>query len=96
MDFNIDEAGLEAELMEIANEEALRRLENAKAIAYQNCPVDTGLLRSTIRIEDGADEKALVYGSEEADYAEYIEYGTRYMPAFHVLGNAADALTRDD
>lgn len=96
MDFNINEAGLEAELMDHLNEELDRRLENAKAIAYRNCPVDTGLLRSTIRIEDLGDEKRLVYGSDEAYYAEYIEFGTEKMQAYHVLGNAADALTSDN
>ncbi|WP_328691395.1 hypothetical protein OHA74_20750 [Streptomyces phaeochromogenes] len=96
MEFNLNEAALMAAVEEATNQELDDRLERAKQIALNTCPVDTGLLRSTIRIEEDADGKRLTYGSEEAHYAEYIEFGTRNMQAYHVIGNAMDAVTRND
>jgi len=96
MEVRLDPAKVAALAMDAKVQEVLtNKLERAKAVAYNNCPIDTGLLRSTIRVEkseDGTGEQRLTYGSQEAHYAPYIEFGTRHMQAYHVLGNAKDAL----
>lgn len=67
--------------------------------ASDTCPVDTGLLRSTVRLRriyesaPGTVYVALIYGSGEAYYAPYIEFGyTRgdgtQVPGRYVLRNA--------
>lgn len=43
-------------------------------------PVQTGALKSTIRIEQEGDVISVVEGTSEIDYALYQEYGTENQP----------------
>lgn len=51
----------------------------------EECPVDTGILRNSIIFELG-----YLYGAVEPmeEYAGYVNYGTRYMPANEFIGRA--------
>lgn len=65
---------------------------NIERDAKRRCPVDTGELRKTIRVwvvKSTGDIHGTA-GSEDVNYAGYVEYGTRRMkaqpflrPAFH-------------
>lgn len=53
-----------------------------ESMQQQLCPVDTGLLKSTIEIKrEGEDVIKIVEGSEQADYWSFVEYGTEYQSA---------------
>lgn len=48
-------------------------------VARQLAPVDTGALRGSIRVEDGAHalaRRVVAGGTDGVDYAAYVEYGT--------------------
>jgi HK97 gp10 family phage protein len=55
--------------------------------AKKNCPVDTGNLRSSIRAVKSGDDGIIVSaggngkGESDVQYAPYVEFGTRNMPA---------------
>ena len=52
--------------------------------AKRRCPVDTGALRASGRVEKkGRGERHIVFGGQGTgvDYAEYVEYGTLFMVA---------------
>ena len=54
------------------------------ADAKRRCPVDTGALRASGRVEKkGWKQRDIVFGGHGTgvDYAEYVEYGTLYMVA---------------
>jgi HK97 gp10 family phage protein len=76
---------------EIANE-----LENVGAqmqqMAQSIVPVRTGYLRSTIYYTVTADDMTLELGAT-AEYAAYVEYGTRFMSAEPYLRPAMDAFS---
>lgn len=58
--------------------------------AKRLCPVNTGRLRDSIHVEtvdDGTRE--IVAGSDEIDYASYVEFGTTRMRAQPYLRPAA-------
>lgn len=55
--------------------------------AQQNCPVDTGFLRSTGYIVLRDDDVEIGFS---ADYASYVEFGTRKMDAQPYLRPAID------
>ena len=61
-----------------------------QAAAQRNAPVDTGTLKRSIRLEI-ADGGLTAKVEATAEYAPYVEWGTRHMdarpyvkPAFHV------------
>lgn len=68
--------------------------EAAKDRAQQLCPVDTGLLRSSIFASvdapGGSHRRTLVVGAD-APYALYVELGTSRAPAQPFLRPAIDA-----
>lgn len=70
-------------------QELQRRVLKVHAAAVQNCPVDTGRLRSSIRWSMGTDSQGLVglVGSD-VEYAGYINDGTWKMSARPFLTNA--------
>lgn len=51
----------------------------------EECPVDTGFLRNSIIFEVSALRGEV---GPTADYAGYVNYGTRYMPANEFIGRA--------
>ena len=55
--------------------------------AEQNCPVDTGYLRSTIFVREAGDDVEIGF---EAPYASYVEFGTYKMAAQPYLRPALD------
>jgi HK97 gp10 family phage protein len=75
-------------------------LDAAQAIylySQEIVPVDTGALKDSGHIDDrGENEVAVVYGGGEAvntsgqSYADYVEYGTRFMAAQPYLAPAAE------
>lgn len=63
--------------------------EKFEEIANQLVPVDTGYLRSSIRAEN--DGYSMVSFYAEADYAQYVEFGTWKMPAQEYFRPAVEA-----
>jgi len=64
--------------------------EGALVIATQaenNCPVDTGFLRSTVFVREAGDDVEIGF---EAPYASYVEFGTYKMAAQPYLRPAFD------
>lgn len=64
--------------------------EGALVIATQaenNCPVDTGFLRSTVFVREDGDDVVIGF---EAPYASYVEFGTYKMAAQPYLRPAFD------
>lgn len=64
--------------------------EGALVIAIQaenNCPVDTGFLRSTVFVQEDGDDVVIGF---EAPYASYVEFGTYKMAAQPYLRPAFD------
>lgn len=63
-------------------------------LARQLCPVDTGALRASIRLEPAQPElrMAVKAGGGAVTYAHYIEYGTSRSPAQPFLTPAARAI----
>ena len=64
--------------------------EGALVIAQQaenNCPVDTGYLRSTVFVQENGDDVEIGF---EAPYASYVEFGTYKMAAQPFLRPAFD------
>jgi HK97 gp10 family phage protein len=47
--------------------------------AQANAPVDTGFLRDSIQVAEESDTSVTVVA--EAEYAAFVEYGTRFMSA---------------
>jgi HK97 gp10 family phage protein len=65
-------------------------VEGALVIAIQaenNCPVDTGFLRSTVFVQESGEEVQIGF---EAPYASYVEFGTYKMAAQPYLRPAFD------
>lgn len=65
-------------------------IEGALIIAIQaenNCPVDTGYLRSTVFVREVGEEVEIGF---EAPYASYVEFGTYKMAAQPFLRPAMD------
>src|SRR3954465_15159118 len=71
--------------------EVHRRTLKVHAAAAQNCPVDTGRLRSSIRWAMIKDNRGLVgiVGSD-VESAGYVEDGTKFMDGRHFLGDALE------
>lgn len=64
--------------------------EGALVIAQQaenNCPVDTGFLRSTVFVQEAGDDVEIGFSAE---YASYVEFGTYKMAAQPFLRPAFD------
>lgn len=79
-------AGMEAKAEKIVAKAALDVQANAQAYA----PVDTGLLRASIRTRKiGPCHWQVIVG---VDYGAYVEYGTRYQAAQPFLNRALDAI----
>jgi HK97 gp10 family phage protein len=83
--FRIDNGGLNqlfhsptGEVAKIITKKAIM----VDRMAKQLCPVDTGLLRSSINWRLGVDGRG-VYATigTSTHYAPYVEFGTRYMAA---------------
>lgn len=51
----------------------------AEKIAENLCPVATGALKATIRVEETRTSASLKVGDEKVDYAPFVEYGTVYQ-----------------
>ena len=64
-------------------------------LAQQLCPVDTGALRGSIRLEpsEPAPVMAVKAGGGTVDYAGFIEYGTSRSAAQPFLTPAAKAIS---
>lgn len=58
-------------------------------VAHQLVPVDTGYLRSSIWADH--DGSSMVFFYAEADYAQYVEFGTFRMPAQEYFRPAVEA-----
>ena len=65
--------------------------ESVLSDAMSEVPVNTGRLQESITINKLGLEKAASIGTG-VDYALFVEYGTRYMPAQPYLRPAIDAL----
>lgn len=90
-------AGIEQMLRSRFVELALRRVGAAiKDRAERISPVDTGHYRSSWYLESirTGDGRPFVRVGNRADYARYLEYGTRYMKRQRILGRALDAVER--
>ena len=61
---------------------------DAESRAKQSAPIDTGFLRSSIRTEPGRGEVTV---GASAEYAPYVEMGTRRMKAQPYLTPALQA-----
>lgn len=63
----------------------------AEGYAKRKCPVDTGLLRSSIRsyVEDDGGDQTAVIGTN-VEYAAYVEFGTSKTKAQPYLKPAAE------
>jgi HK97 gp10 family phage protein len=55
--------------------------------AEDNCPVDTGFLRSTVFVKEEGDDVLIGF---DAPYASYVEFGTYKMEAQPYLRPALD------
>lgn len=55
--------------------------------AENNCPVDTGYLKSTVFVREAGDDVEIGF---EAPYASYVEFGTYKMAAQPYLRPALD------
>jgi HK97 gp10 family phage protein len=71
---------VDAEGRRTVQREVFRSLLNVQRRAKERCPVDTGRLRNSIAIEP-ADEGLSGTVGTNVEYAPYVEFGTRYMPA---------------
>lgn len=86
---NITPTG-EYETMEVDYTNAIDlACEKFEEVANQLVPVDTGYLRSSIRAEN--DGHSMVFFYAEADYAQYVEFGTFRMPAQEYFRPAVEA-----
>jgi HK97 gp10 family phage protein len=68
--------------------------EAAKAAAEERCPVDTGLLKSSIFAQvdaPGASARRTLTVGADAPYAAYVELGTSRMAAQPFIRPAVDA-----
>jgi HK97 gp10 family phage protein len=87
-------ATLPEKMLEYAEEVLLKQAQLMRDLAKIYCPVDTGSLRDSIRVERGGSglrwrEVRVRAGGyvtnpntgRKVDYAYYQEYGTRYMVA---------------
>lgn len=95
MKVNMDEAAVQRLLHSPeVQEEMERRCELGVAFAKNDCPVETGRARDSIRKERQPDGnwKILGGGINGVDYFEYIEYGTRDTETHHPLLHAAEAV----
>jgi HK97 gp10 family phage protein len=67
-----------------------RKAERVEERAKRTAPVRTGRYRDSIhlaRIPDGHGWRV----QADAPYSIYVEFGTRYMAAYHTLARALDA-----
>lgn len=97
VDSNIDQ--VQSQLRRSAQEAIERAKQELQMTALEvereakiNAPVDSGILRASItneKIEEGYE----VFTNVE--YAQFIEYGTKYQAAQPFLGPALDVATKD-
>lgn len=84
-------AKLQAQLMEIGLEFTPQNLMPGAAIilarAQELCPVDTGFLRDSAFMQISSDDVEIGFSAE---YASYVEFGTRKMQAQPFLRPAFD------
>jgi HK97 gp10 family phage protein len=80
-------AQLEAVGLAFTTEDLLKGAEIIYERAIDNCPVDTGYLRSTAFIQETGDDVQIGF---EAPYASYVEFGTYKMAAQPYLRPAFD------
>ena len=89
-----DLANLPQKMLEYAEEALLKQAELMRDLAKINCPIDTGSLRDSIRVERGGEGlkwrqirvRAGGYVTnpetgKKVDYAIYQEFGTKYISA---------------
>lgn len=85
----IDEAAMaEFTVQELTHlfERTVTKIESA---AKKACPVNTGRLRASITHEVSAEGKEVVARvGTNVEYAAYVEFGTRHMPARSFLRSA--------
>ena len=79
------------EVQEHAREALLETAQAVFDVSQQLCPVDTGALRASGRVEpNGPDQVIIAYGDDEkVTYAKYQEFGTVNMAAQPFLTPAA-------
>lgn len=75
---------------EAVAEDIRRDAEQLAADAESRTPVVTGRMASSWRVERG-DDPATCFVINDAPYARFVEYGTRYDAAQAPLGRAAAA-----
>lgn len=68
---------------------------HVRDLARQLCPVDTGALKASGRIEPEtpAPKIRVIFGGGDVDYAAFVEYGTAASPAQPFLTPAAQAIS---
>jgi hypothetical protein len=89
-DFKPDEGAIKALVYEdFVRHDIRERADRVVRAAKDIAPVVTGRYRDSIHAEDGPEGSVEI--SSGVEYAIYIEYGTRYDPAQHILGTALDA-----
>jgi hypothetical protein len=99
-------AVLPEKMLDYAFEVLMKQAELIKGLAQIYCPVETGSLRDSIRIERGGDglhwrEVRVRAGGyvvnpqtgKLVDYATYQEFGTRYIYGTYFLTRAVEEVT---
>lgn len=99
-------ANLPEKMLDYAFEVLMKQAELIKGLAQVYCPVETGSLRDSIRIERGGEGlhwrqvKVRAGGyitnpqtGKLVDYAGYQEFGTRYIYGFFYLTRAVEEVT---
>lgn len=98
-------AELPEKMVEYAFEVLLKQAELMRDLAKVFCPVDTGSLRDSIRVERGGEGKAWrevrvraggyitnPRTGRRVDYAAYQEYGTKYLTPRAFMAAAYDVV----
>lgn len=67
---------MESTLQSVAAEACAASAERCEALAKEFVPVDTGALRESIHVENGADASSVIAATQ---YAAKVEYGTSKM-----------------
>jgi HK97 gp10 family phage protein len=81
---------LTPKVMAIVDQELEEAAEEIQFLAQDLVPVDTGFLRSSIHVERISHLALQVRA--DADYAAYVEYGTRFMAAQPYMTPAVEAI----
>jgi HK97 gp10 family phage protein len=81
-------------LDEVLSEAALAAANVIEGTAKEYCPVDTGFLMNSIVAERGQD-KGTAYVTANAEYAPYVEFGTKNMAAQSYMRTGASKGARD-